>query len=375
MSWIVLAVLLAASIFYYLGMVSAALRHGMCGSPAVTAELPAVSILKPLANVEPGLASAARSHFAQNYPETELLACGVPGSQALAIWKETAAAFPGVAASTVVPPGDPAPNRKVGKLESLAAAASHDVLLITDADVSLARNHLRQGVAKLSEDGVGLVTALYRAAPAGSVASHVEALWVSAELQGRFLLSTLVGGLRFAFGASILVRSEDVERIGGFEAIRDYLADDYQLGNRIHRLGRRIVLTRDVVTTQLGARSATEVWRHQLRWARTIRVSQPWGYFGLVVAQGSLWSMLAIALPGAPEGLLPIALLCLSCRLTAAYAVGWDVLRSPVVLRYILLLPVVDLLASAVWVAGMFGSQVTWQGRRIRVQRDGRIGS
>ena len=218
----------------------------------------------------------------------------------------------------------------------------------------------------LSDPGVGLVTCLYR--PEGDTfAARFEGLGVSTDFAPSTLVARLVGVDEFALGSTMAFRRADLERIGGFEAIADYLADDYQLGHRIHGLGLKCVLSDTIVATHLGG-GWGDVWRHQVRWARTVRVSKFWGYLGLPLAFATVW---AVAL--AAEGHWVWALVLLALRMAMATAAGWTVLRSPDVLRMWILIPVRDVFTAAAWGAGLFGKTVLWRGQRFPIDREGRI--
>jgi len=176
-----------------------------------------------------------------------------------------------------------------------------------------------------------------------------------------------MGVTDFASGATMAFRRADLERIGGFEAIGEYLADDYQLGHRIHGLGLKCVLSDTIVATHLGG-GWRDVWMHQVRWGRTVRVSKFWGYLGLPVAFATIW---ALALAAAGEWAWAAALLAL--RMVMATAGGWMVLRSPDVLRMWLLIPIRDLFTAVSWAMGLFGKTVTWRDRILSFDREGRI--
>jgi ceramide glucosyltransferase len=181
------------------------------------------------------------------------------------------------------------------------------------------------------------------------------------------IVARAMGVKDFASGATMAFRRADLERIGGFEAIAGYLADDYQLGHRIHGLGLKCVLSDTIVATHLGG-NWRDVWRHQVRWARTVRVSKFWGYLGLPLAFATVWA-LALAITGQWGW----ALALLAVRMIMATAGGWIVLRSPDVLRWWGLIPVRDLFTAAAWLAGLFGTTVLWRGKRLHLDREGRI--
>ncbi|HLW76624.1 MAG TPA: glycosyltransferase, partial [Bryobacteraceae bacterium] len=228
-----------------------------------------VSILKPIRGAEPGLREALRSHSDLD-GDYELL-CGVadPEDPALAIIRE----FP--KARAIVSPIKTA-NAKVGVLMGLAAEAKHPILIVNDADVRVERDYLTRVTAPLADPRVGVVTCLFR--PLGSTfAARFEGLGVSTDFAPAALIARQVGVDEFAIGATMAFRRSELDRIGGFASIADYVADDYQLGMRIHRLGFKCVLSDVVVESGLGGHWR-EVWAHQVRWARTIRVSKTLGY-------------------------------------------------------------------------------------------------
>jgi ceramide glucosyltransferase len=168
-------------------------------------------------------------------------------------------------------------------------------------------------------------------------------------------------------GSTLAFRRADLERIGGFESIADYLADDYQLGARLNGLGLKCVLSDVIVATHLGG-SWRDVWTHQVRWARTIRVSKFSGYLGLPVTFATVWAVAA-----ACAGEWNIALAVLAARMLMALESGWMVMRSRDVLRLWFLIPLRDLFGAAVWAAGLFGNTVVWRGQRLQLDKQGRI--
>ena len=328
--------------------------------PSAAARAPGpVSILKPIRGLDPGLREAIRSHTVL-LGEYELL-CGVsdPRDAARSILAEFFGARP-VESSTVTP------NGKVGVLMDLARAARYPFLVVNDADIRVEPDYLARVTAPLADPRVGLVTCLYR--PIGSTfAARFEGLGVSTDFAPSTLVAHLVGVDEFAMGSTLAFRQTDLDRIGGFASIADYLADDYQLGRRIHALGLQCVLSDVVVETHLGG-GWSQVWAHQIRWARTIRVSKPGGYLGLPITNATLWAAIAAAF-----GRWDLAGMLLAARFAMAYTAGWMVMRSRDVLRLWWLVPARDLFAFAVWIAGLFGNTVVWRGRRLRLDREGRI--
>lgn len=336
--------------------------------PALPADfLPPVSILKPVRGCDEGFFDAVASHAALDYPHFEIL-FGVsdPADPACAALARLAREFPAVPIRLVLAPND-APNGKVGVLQTLAREARYPFLLVNDADIRVAPNYLREVMAPLADAQVGLVTCLYRGV-GGSFAARSEALGVATEFAPSVLVARQAGVNEFAMGSTLAFRAADLDRIGGFAAIRDYLADDYQLGLRLTRLGLRVVLGRPVVGTWLGAGGWPEVWRHQVRWARTIRISRTAGYVGYAITHALLWALVA-----AFSGNLAVAALCYLMRVVAGLFIAAAVVNDRPSLRLSWWLPARDLLGVAVWIAGLFGDRVEWRGHSLTIDSQGRI--
>lgn len=362
-----LAVPALASAAYWLLVIVAALRwrRSPASAPA-TASLP-VSILKPVHGRDPHFYEAIRSHALQDYPQYEILfGIGRANDPAADDIRRLIAEFPArhirlILTSTKMP------NGKVGVLTDLAAQARHPLLLINDSDIRVAPDYLRQVTALLDRPHTGLVTCLYRAQSENGP-GRWEALGVATEFAPSVLVARMLGSVEFALGSTMLLRAEDLRRIGGFPSIGDYLADDYQLGRRIRGLGLRVVFAPAVVETHLGSATWGEVWRHQLRWSRAIRVSRPGGYYGYLVTHATFWSIVAIAAGAWPAGVAALAI-----RLLAGISVGWGVLRDPAALRRACWIPFRDLWGFAIWVCGLSGNAVEWRGTRMRLSPDGKI--
>jgi ceramide glucosyltransferase len=362
--WLALPAL-AATAYYLLALVAAA-RWQKRQAPRASGRLP-VSILKPLHGRDPRLYEALRSHATQNYPEFEILfGTTDPHDPALADAERLRAEFPALAIAISVVKTD-APNAKVGVLAELSRRARYPVLLVNDSDITVDPGYLEAVTAPLSDPRIGLVTCLYRAR-ADSPASRMEALGIATEFAPSVLVARLLGVAEFALGSTMAFRAGVLGEIGGWEAIAGYIADDYQLGRRISQRGYRIHFAPMVVATDLGAGSWAEVWRHQLRWSRTIRVSRPGGYYGYVVTHATFWALVAFA-----AGQWWAGVLALSVRIAAGVAVGAGVLGDSNAARNFWLIPLRDLFGFAVWLAGSFGSRVAWRDRVLQLRPDGRI--
>jgi ceramide glucosyltransferase len=357
------AVLVCCGIAYNLLVIAGALRFRRKNT--VPEFRPPVSILKPVRGLDAQFYEAIRSHALQKYPEFELIfGTQDAGDPALIEIERLRAEFPALSIRVAHTAND-APNGKVGSLEILAREARYEVLLVNDGDILVAPDYLERVVGLLADEHVGLVTCLYRAR-AWSIPSRAEALGIATEFVPSVLVARLLSTSEFALGATMAFRARDLKAIGGFAAIREYLADDYQLGARISGLGKRVALSDSVVVTNLGAGSWKDVWKHQVRWSRTIRVSRPGGYFGYLVTHATFWCLIAAGL-----GHWRIALGGLTVRLLAA-ASGMEALGVGN-LAAVAAVPLRDLFGFAVWAAGIAGRQVEWRGIRFRLLSDGRI--
>ena len=363
-----LLVLLAACVAgaYQVLALAAAVRHLLSREPEPS-HLPPVSILKPVRGLDPHFYEAIRSHAAQDYPEFEILfGLSDPADPAAGEIERLRAEFP-ERRIRIIHSETERPNGKAGVLIDLAAEARHPLLLAADSDVRVPAEYLRRLVAPLEDPRAGLVTCLYGALSDES-AGRWEAIGIVSDFAPSVLVAPYMGVREFGLGSTLLFRASDLRRIGGFEAVADYLADDYQLARRITQLGLRVVLSTVAVETWLQGRSWSEVWQHQVRWARTVRVSRPGGYAGLPVTQATLWSLLA-----GLAGMWWVAVPLLALRLAVGLVVGVGVLKSRIVARRFYLIPLRDLWGFAVWMCGLFGDTVVWRGRRLRLARDGSI--
>jgi ceramide glucosyltransferase len=358
------AILVACGIAYNLLAILAVLRFRWRPCPPRDFT-PPVSILKPIRGRDERFLEAIRSHAALDYPVFEILfGISVPGDPALDDIARLGREFPRIPIR-VVETANNAANGKAGSLEILAREARYDILVVNDSDILVEPSYLARVVSLLQPENVGLVTCLYRAG-ASSWAAKAEALGIVTEFAPSVLVARLLASSAFALGSTMAFRRSSLDAIGGFSALQNYLADDYQLGARIAALGKRVLLADTVVETNLGSGSLGDVWKHQVRWSRTVRVSRPGGYFGYVVTQISFWSAIAL-LAGYPA----VATAGLAMRLISAGITLARLDRRRLALLAVV--PLRDLFGMAVWLAGLLGSEVEWRGLHYRLHRNGTI--
>jgi len=376
---------LSSSIYYLICLWSAAafLRESRAGRGSLDhragqggrqESLPPVSILKPLKGTDPDIYESFRSHCLQDYPEYEII-FGVSDSQdtAIASVEKLQREFPQNEIRLVVSPHQLGANVKVSNLEHMAEAARHQHLLVNDSDIRVESDYLRRVVAPLLDRHVGMVTCLYRGVAARTLGSRLESLGISTDFSAGVLVARqLEGGIRFGLGSTLAFRRDELQRIGGFHAIVDFLADDYELGRRIAELGLGVSLSDVVVETHLPAYNFRGFLSHQLRWARGVRDSRFGGYLGLATTYGLAWGLLALLASRAALWSCAIVVATVLLRFAVAIAVGRGVLRDASVWQDLWLLPFRDLLAVGVWIASFAGHTVTWRGDRFEL-KNGRL--
>ena len=328
---------------------------------------PAISILKPVRGSDERFAQAIASHANQNYPEYEMLfGISQPNDPARAEIEQLIESRPDLSIR-LFEVSTNAPNAKVGVLEELSKQARFPFLLVNDSDIVVEPDYLRNVVAPLANEQVGLVTCLYRGAGA-SFATRSEALGIATEFAPSVLVARQVGVREFAMGSTLVFRALRLEQMGGFAAIRDYLADDYQLGTHFTALGLDVVLAQPIVETWLGCGTWAGVWKHQLRWSRTIRVSNGAGYSGYAITHTIFWCLLA-----ASTGSVWAGIGCYAVRMLAGLFIAGAVMRDFQSLKLWWWMPLRDLFGLVVWLSGLFGKHVEWRGLHLIIDKTGRI--
>jgi ceramide glucosyltransferase len=335
---------------------------------------PGLTLLKPLRGCDAASEGCLRSWLAQEYPGPVQVVFGVAAAAdpVCDIVRKLQAEFPGADAQLVVCAPLEGANLKVAKLAMMERLAKHELLVISDADVSAPPDLLRNIVQPLEAPETGMVNCFYRLANPGSLAMRWEAVAVNADFWSQVLQSQSLKPLDFALGAVMATRRQLVAEIGGFAVLADCLADDYQLGNRIARRGHRIQLSPVVVECWDPPKGWAEVWKHQLRWARTVRVCQPMPYFFSILSNATLWPLVWLAVE--PSGLtLGCVLGCGCARLLCARDLQQRLNRAPTPLREGWLAWLKDLLQAVIWLLAFLGNTIEWRGERMTLRRDGTL--
>ncbi|MGD0253027.1 MAG: glycosyltransferase [Verrucomicrobiota bacterium] len=359
---------------------------------------PAITLLKPLKGDDETTAESLQSWFNQNYTGRTQILFGVAEANdpVCKIVRELIAENPGHDAQLVVCDRLTGANAKIAKLVQLEKLAKHDLILVSDADVRVPPDFLANLVAPLRDPKIGLVNCFYRLANPATTAMWWEAIAINADFWSQVLQAASLKPLDFALGAVMLTRRKLLEETGGFSALADCLADDYQLGHRIAKNGHRIALCPVVVECWDAPMNWSEVWKHQLRWARTIRVCQALPYFFSILSNATFWPLLWLASEltrlsattvrstdfgsfqaseialRIPCGVM-IAIALLLIRIVLAQNLQRRFTPEKNLVSPFWLVPVKDLLQVAIWLGAFAGSTVEWRGRRMKLRQDGTL--
>jgi ceramide glucosyltransferase len=262
-------------------------------------------------------------------------------------------------------------NTKVSNLAQMLPTARYEHLIVNDSDIRVQPDYLRRVTGPLADPQVGLVTCLYRGIANSTLGSRLESLGISTDFCAGVLVARQLEGTKFGLGSTLAFRRRDLEAIGGFEALADYLADDYQVGVRIAEKGFQVELSGVVVETFLPRYTISDFFSHQLRWARTIRDSRFWGYLGLGLTFGLPWALLTLLLSGGAPWAWGLLALTAAMRVAEALAAG-RALQDQQVLSSLHLIPLRDLIAFFVWMASFAGHNIHWRGDSFQL-KDGKL--
>jgi len=333
---------------------------------------PPVSILKPIRGLDAQVYENLASFCEQDYPSFELI-FGVsdPQDPVVPVVERLQEAYPERDTRLVV--GQTfGSNRKASLLHHLAKQAQHEMLVISDSDMRVTPDYLRRVVAPLADEQIGLVTCPYRGGGAKGLTARIEALYMGVTFLPLVVIASQLLGVQFAMGSTAVLRRRHLTAAGGFAAIADHLADDYQLGARIAQLGLKVYLSDYIVTSVLGSPTFEELWNREVRWARCNRVSRPLAYPGLLLTFSTPLALVVLLVCGFEAA----GWLALGLSLSLRWLIAWQIsgyTADDIARRSLIWLPVRDTLSAIIWVAGGVGQQVIWRGERFVLQRDGRM--
>ena len=337
-------------------------------------QAPGATILIPLHGVTRYTEVCLESWLVQNYPGPLqiLFLIEDPQDPAAAVVEKLLRKYPTLHAELLPCPQAQGTNRKVAKLAAAEKRIAHDYIVVSDADVRVPPDLLANLIPALSESGIGLACCLYRLAHAHGMAMQCEAVAINSDFWTSVLQARRFGGLRFALGAVMALRRSVLERIGGFQAVADVLADDYWLGRKVYEAGERVELCPIVVNLCHDPQGWREVWSREVRWARTIRTCQPIGYFLSLLNNVTLWTLVWWATASHPYRWL-IAAGCLAARLILAMDNQRRLLQGWRHIRWFWMPWLKDLIQVLWWILAFTGRTVRWGGRRYRIGPKGQL--
>jgi ceramide glucosyltransferase len=361
---------------YYFVSLVAALRFAQraANPPAALPKIaPRVAILKPLHGLDESLAANLISFLEVAYPRLDYFF-------AVSSYDDPAAEVPAAlraryqfANLTLIVGEEPdCANRKIAKVIKMTERAEKaDIFVMSDADISVDRDHLLRIVSEIeSDDQVGIVTCPYRARPSGSFMSRLEALFVNTDFAPQVLLSSAIEPMRHALGATVAIKRDALESIGGFRTVKDLLADDFYLGRFATQHGWKVKLSDSLVTLSFEEKRLSSVWRRQLRWARTVRWVRPLS-IGTIFCHATFWALMLMLVSGFSAASIAVLVGVLALRIGTSALIISRVLKLPGLARDAWLVPLKDLLAAVIWLVSLSGNEVVWGGERFRSGRDG----
>ena len=357
------------------GLISLFCARSFFGRRTPAAEFtPPVTVIKPVKGMDAESFENFASFCRQEYPAFQLLfAVAAADDPAVEVIRRLMASFPAVEIGLVIDPSIHGPNYKVCNLMNAWPKARHDIVIVCDSDIRVGPEYLARVCAPFADPAVGLVTSLYRSSRVDGLATVIEALGFTVEMIPNVMVALKLEGLSFALGASMACRREALEAIGGFPALVNYLADDYQLGNKIHRAGYRLELSGYFVESIMKRERLAGILSRQLRWCRTMRASRPGGYFASGITQPFAGVLAALLLARfSPVGWWAVLLLYLVRGALVTIYSRWYV-QDRLLPRYLWLLPLRDLLAFATWALAFLGNRVRWRGHLFRLRPGGAI--
>jgi ceramide glucosyltransferase len=344
---------------------------------ARAAQLPPVSVLKPVHGLEARMRENIESFFRQDYPTFEILfAADEADDSALPLIRELCAKYPHIPTRIFVTGKPPWPNAQNYCYHCMTPEAKYDVLVTSDSDVEVAPNYLRDVVSPLLDPKVGAVTCMFRGKNAGGFWAALDAIGQSVEFSAGVLIVNLMEEMKFGLGPTVVVRRDSLAKMGGFEAAREYLSNDFVYGNFIQKAGYRVVLSGHVVDHISPPMTFAKMWERQLRWAMGTRYSRPKGHLGSVLTFAAPFGMLGLiaglALGYTKLGLALFATAMLT-RMAECWIVGWWAAGDPVALRWVLFYPLRELHGFIIWCASYLSRRSLWRDTRYELLEGGRL--
>ena len=336
-------------------------RRAAATAPAPAAR-PPVSVLKPLCGVDPLTEIALESFFLIDYPDYQLV-FGVQSETdpVLDVLATLRARHPERDVAVVVDATLHGSNRKVSNLINMLPAARHELLVITDADIHVPVYFLDRVVAAMEQPNIGLVTTLYTGLPG---TPGLPALLGACQVNYTFLPGALLArelGRQDCLGVTMALSKAMLAEIGGLEAVANNLADDQVLGRLVLARGYKLGLALVIPATTVPEADFGSLFRHELRWARTIRALVPVPYAASVLQFSLFWAALTVLFAYGALWSWALFIFVLATRYAASRKIDAALSLPKSGEAWLLLLR--DFCSTIIYVASFTGSQVDWRGQ------------
>lgn len=342
-------------------------------SEAKVSFMPPASILKPVR----GLDHEAYENFASfcrlDYPEYEVLfAVSDNDDQVCTIIEKLRADFPSCSIRIITKIPRVGTNDKVNKLCQLVQKAKYDFIVMSDSDVRVEPDYLKEVIAPFANPEVGAVTAFYKSLSAGNLMSNLDALGMYMDsVPAALVAKNIEGKMRFAFGWTMATSKKCLAQIGGWEGMANYHSDDFELGKRIAERGYRVELMEKTVSMVFPKETLSQHFHRELRWSIGLRSVRPLGYWGLAFTHGLPWALMAAA-AALSIGSLSIGVSYLAVYLILRITLTWTTGRWGIgdrqLARILWLVPVRDTISFIIWITGFFSDKICWRGMNYHVR-------
>jgi ceramide glucosyltransferase len=334
---------------------------------------PPVTILKPIYGLEKNLRENLRSACVQDYPEYQVVfSVQVPDDPAIPLLRELQSEFGAQKVTIAIDGSHTAPNGKIKNLLGALPYARYDILVISDSDILLGPEYLKAIVAPLEDPTVGYVCTLYKASHAGTWVERLELLTINADVMSNIVFAHMTGVSKPCLGASTALHRSTLKDIGGLEALGEYLVEDYEMGLRILKTGKKSAIVFHLIDTIVDLKTVRQWWTHQVYWDQNIRVVEPAKFFGTIIVRAIPFALLFAALRLDLLGAMVLGGAVLVRLATAAAILGWG-FRDREGIKSLALLPLRDTTGLVSWALAFTKRIVIWRGAEFILCRDGRM--
>lgn len=356
----------------YLTIAIVATRNFARARTVTPSAYPSVTILKPVCGADPELYENLVSFCRQDYggPVQMIIGAHRETDPAVAIARRVIADLPEADITLIVDGALPGSNFKVCNLNNMMVAVKHEVIVLADSDMRVEPHYLNDVVGPLMEPDVGLVTCLYSGKPVGGLSSELGCAQINYGFLPSVLVGRTIGVDDGCFGATIALRRATLDTVGGFATLINQLADDYVLGALVRGLGLKTVLSRYIVENVVEEPDMQTLFRHEIRWLRTIRSITPLGLAGSIITNPVTLAVLALPLWGFSEAAWLVLAASLAARLGVVYTCRFTLGLPPLPLW---LVPVRDCLSIVIFIASFLGQRVTWRDSSFQVGQGGEL--